>query len=95
MLILTDGEIHDMARTKSLLVDLSYLACSVIIIGVGSEDFTNMHVLDGDTILLSDETGRKVLHDLVQFVEFNKAIEKGDLAEQVLAELPIQFMSFM
>lgn len=55
MLILTDGEIHDMPQTKALLVDLSYMACSVIIVGVGNEDFTNMHVLDGDHHKLTDD----------------------------------------
>ena len=48
LLILTDGEIHDMSETKATLVDLSALPCSVIIVGVGSEDFTNMHQLDCD-----------------------------------------------
>lgn len=48
LLIITDGTIHDMAKTKSLLVDLSALPCSVLIIGVGEADFENMHVLDGN-----------------------------------------------
>ena len=65
LLILTDGEIHDMSETKSLLVDLSSLPCSVIIIGVGKENFEQMHVLDGDAIKLKDDKGREVLHDLV------------------------------
>ena len=43
LLILTDGEIHDMPQTKALLVDMSHMACSVIIVGVGEENFSNMH----------------------------------------------------
>jgi hypothetical protein len=31
----------------------------------------------------------------VQFVEFKQAAMKGDLAEQVLKEVPSQFMQFM
>jgi hypothetical protein len=54
-----------MSETKSLLVDLSCLPCSVIIIGVGKENFEQMHVLDGDAIKLKDDRGREVLHDLV------------------------------
>lgn len=72
LLILTDGEIHDMPQTKSLIVDLSHLACSIIIVGVGSEDFANMHVLDADTQALVDPSGRVAARDIVQFVEFNK-----------------------
>jgi hypothetical protein len=39
MLILTDGEIHDMDKTKELLVQASQLPLSVIIVGVGNEKF--------------------------------------------------------
>jgi Copine len=41
MLILTDGEIHsvDMSKTKELLVEASHLPLSVIIVGVGNEEF--------------------------------------------------------
>jgi hypothetical protein len=39
LLILTDGEIHDMAETKRLIVEASGLPLSIIIIGVGMENF--------------------------------------------------------
>jgi hypothetical protein len=39
MLIMTDGEIHDMDKTKELLVQASQLPLSVIIVGVGKEKF--------------------------------------------------------
>ena len=48
MLILTDGEIHDMEKTKETLIDLSLLPISLIIVGIGNADFTNMEILDGD-----------------------------------------------
>ena len=81
LLIITDGEIHDMPQTKELLVQLSQLACSVIIVGVGKEDFTNMHVLDSDHHLLKADSGAQAVRDIVQFVEYDKAVAKGDLAE--------------
>lgn len=37
LLIITDGEIHDMQQTKDLIVQSSKLPLSVIIIGVGNE----------------------------------------------------------
>ena len=46
-----------MPITKSLIVELSYMPCSIIIIGVGSENFSEMHVLDSDNILLKDDLG--------------------------------------
>lgn len=44
LLIITDGEIHDMDATIKMLVDCSDLPLSVLIVGVGDADFTNMHV---------------------------------------------------
>lgn len=72
LLILTDGEIHDMPQTKELLVDCSGLPLSVIIIGVGQEKFKNMKALDSDKGLLRDERGRIATRDIVQFVKFKK-----------------------
>jgi hypothetical protein len=42
MLLLTDGIINDMNETIRLLVDLSALPCSIIIVGVGNADFSQM-----------------------------------------------------
>lgn len=39
LLLLTDGTIHDMAETISLVVDLAEFPCSIIIIGVGEANF--------------------------------------------------------
>ena len=50
LLILTDGEILDMPETLDCLAEISKsnLPLSLIIVGVGEEDFTNMVKLDGD-----------------------------------------------
>lgn len=42
LLILTDGEIHDMPKTKDLIVGASNLPLSIIIIGIGKESFAMM-----------------------------------------------------
>jgi hypothetical protein len=39
LLILTDGEIHDMEQTKNLIVENSNLPTSIIIVGIGNADF--------------------------------------------------------
>ena len=48
MLILTDGEIHDMKETRDIIVELSKYPVSIIIIGVGDENFQGMTYLDSD-----------------------------------------------
>lgn len=65
LLILTDGEIHDMAPTKDLLVNASQLPLSVIIIGVGNERFEMMRELDSDGAALRAMNGKSAVRDLV------------------------------
>ena len=95
LLILTDGVIHDMPQTKWQLVRLSQLPVSVIIIGVGDAEFDAMEELDGDGGLLKDDNGNACQRDIVQFVALNESLSKGDLAEQVLKEVPEQVCSYM
>ena len=71
------------------------MPCSVIIVGVGDANFDAMEELDGDDGLLRDNRGRAVARDLVQFVTFKDAIMRGNLAEQVLREVPDQTCKFM
>ncbi len=40
-------------------MDASHVPLSIIIVGVGDEDFVNMKVLDNDDGLMRDESGRK------------------------------------
>ena len=76
LLIITDGIIDDMSEAKRLLVQAGTLPLSVIIIGVGNADFTNMETLDGDIVLLTDDQGNKTVRDCVQFVKFSSAKDK-------------------
>ena len=48
LLLLTDGVLSDMGDTKAALVQASKLPMSVIIVGVGQADFSDMHELDAD-----------------------------------------------
>jgi hypothetical protein len=96
LLILTDGAIHDMEVTKSLVVDGSCLPLSVIIVGVGGADFDNMEQLDADKKNLTDNRGRKSMRDIVQFVPFRRLNGNPEmLAREVLAEVPKQLTSHM
>lgn len=54
LMILTDGEIHDMQATVDLIVELSQYPVSIIIIGVGNERFEKMTFLDADEAILRD-----------------------------------------
>ena len=96
MLIITDGEIHDMPKVKNAIVAASHLPMSIIIVGVGTADFTNMQVLDGDGEVLRDNRGQKAERDIVQFVPLNQFQgNQQALAREVLAEIPGQVCSYM
>ena len=65
LLILTDGFIHDFSLTKKLIVQASKLPCSIIIVGIGDDEFDQMIDLDSDEILLKDEDERQAVRDIV------------------------------
>ena len=54
-----------------------------------------MQELDGDDGVLRDRAGRAIKRDIVQFVQFNQAVARGNLAEEVLKEVPKQLCSYM
>lgn len=104
LLILTDGMITDIQRTKQAIVKASALPISIVIVGIGDANFKKMHKLDSDHVRLSVR-GREAERDIVQFVQLNKFIaqselnqhvkSQADLAKEVLAEIPEQLISYM
>lgn len=96
LLIMTDGLINDMESTIASLVTASTQPMSILIIGVGNENFSGMKVLDGDGARL--RSGANVAtRDIVQFVPFSEYVAKGPqaLAEDLLKEIPGQLLEFM
>ncbi len=84
-----------MQETIDALVDASLLPLSVIIIGIGNDDFSKMVDLDGDIIPLVNSKGKKRERDIVQFVPFNKyKSNPTELAAQVLEEVPRQIVDY-
>ena len=95
LMILTDGVIDDLQDTIDILVEASTLPLSVIIIGIGNENFSKMEVLDGDEVPLKSRNGKIRTRDIVQFVPFSKF--KNDakkLSMEVLAEIPRQMIEY-
>jgi Copine/C2 domain len=95
LMIMTDGLITDFNDTVTEIIKASKLPMSLIIIGVGNEDFSQMDALDADTQPLRDHQGNVSSRDCVQFVPFRQfANNPPALAESVLRELPKQIDSF-
>ncbi|KTF94649.1 hypothetical protein cypCar_00018812, partial [Cyprinus carpio] len=80
LLILTDGVITDMADTREAIVHASHLPMSVIIVGIGNADFSDMQMLDGDDGILRSPKGEPA--------------SPAALAKSVLAEVPNQVVDY-
>lgn len=90
LLIITDGVISDLQKTIDQIVRGSDNPLSIVIVGVGTADFSTMDVLDADEEpLYSQKFKRYMSRDIVQFVPFHEF--KNDtykLAKEVLTEIP-------
>lgn len=97
VIIVTDGNCHDMEETKRLLVSLSGMPFSAVVIGVGDGEFDKMEVLDADGEILKDSEGNEAIRDIVQLVQYGafKDLGQRELALEVLGELPDQFVDYM
>ncbi|XP_065195164.1 copine-1-like [Sycon ciliatum] len=96
LLLLTDGILTDMEQTKMAVIRGSHLPMSVIIVGVGAADFSDMEALDADDGLLTCR-GKSAARDIVQFVPFSQYRTRPPehLAKDVLAEVPTQLVQYM
>ena len=56
-----------MEETKRILVENSHLPMSIILVGVGQGDMSDMNILDDDQRTMS-YNGVKAQRDIVQFV---------------------------
>eukprot|EP00826_Nyctotherus_ovalis_P020480 TRINITY_DN16436_c0_g1_i3.p1 TRINITY_DN16436_c0_g1~~TRINITY_DN16436_c0_g1_i3.p1 ORF type:complete len:364 (+),score=71.08 TRINITY_DN16436_c0_g1_i3:112-1092(+) len=97
ILILTDGQISDMNDTIDEIVRCSELPVSIIVVGVGSRDFSRMSLLKSDiTPLYSKKYGKCAARNIVQFVPFEKyADDQEKLTSETLEGLPNQLVDYM
>jgi uncharacterized protein YegL len=86
LLILTDGSVSDPTATAQVLRECSSAPLSVIIIGIGNDDFGAMQFLD-DT-----NSGEA---DIAQFVAFNEHSRNSiELTSATLQEIPAQLTRY-
>jgi hypothetical protein len=100
LMIITDGVINDMDSTIECIVRASGLPLSIVIVGVGDADFTDMERLDGDKVALQTRNGVKQQRDIVQFVPMKEyrnlhgEAYRSAVARSVLEEIPKQVTDF-
>jgi len=94
LLILTDGEVSDMEDTIRAIIDAAHLPFSIIIVGLGNKDFSDLKKLDGDKYRIRDSNGRCACRDIVTFVDYKQTTGINDLSENLLEELPNQIVQY-
>ena len=95
LMILTDGIIVDLDETIDQIVIGSFLPLSIIIIGIGDNDFENMDILDGNDEPLISTDGIKRQRDIVKFVRFEDCRNDPEkISEELLDEVPRQIIDF-
>ncbi|KAJ1561570.1 Copine-8 [Cladochytrium tenue] len=101
LLMVTDGLITDLDATLRSLTRAASLPLSIVVVGVGQEDFGTMNILDADdgddaaTWRLRPD-GRGSVRDIVQFVPMREVgADPFALARETLAEIPDQFMQYV
>ena len=103
--IFTDGGVTDMDEVLEAIIDASLLPLSIVIIGMGNDDFQDMQELDSDYCPLSNPKGKRAHRDIVSFIPFSQFLEgeygtdpeqsRINLAREVLREVPDQLVSYM
>merc|ERR1712066_1133772 len=83
LLIITDGIITDFDATMVAIIKASSLPVSIIIVGVGDSDFTEMNALDSDDRLLR-HGNLLAKRDIVQFVELRKFVSGAFWSKELL-----------
>jgi hypothetical protein len=88
LLILTDGAVSDVQRTKRAIAAASDAPLSIVIVGIGNADFSAMQFLDD----FQEEDGGR---DICQFVEFQRHLSnKMHLTQATLEEIPDQVVEY-
>jgi hypothetical protein len=96
--IFTQGNISDEDDLIEKIVRASELPLSVLLVGVGSGDFPFLKKLDADDTCLVSRTGESAKRDIVHFIhfsQFKKENGRKNIARQVFAEIPKQFIEYM
>lgn len=88
LLILTDGAVSNVQRTRRIIAAASDAPLSIVIVGIGNADFSAMQFLDD---FQEQDKGR----DICQFVEFQRhESNKTHLTQATLEEIPDQVVDY-
>ena len=71
LLILTDGECYDVENSVDKLIEASFLPISIIIVGIGANDWKGYYPLEGGGPARNSK-GETFKRDIIEFYEFER-----------------------
>ena len=92
MVIITDGNNHDIDEMIRQLIKSERYPISVCIVGVGDENFSRMLQMDSRTKPLEDKDGNKSERQFVRYNDFKDRPDK--LTEYMLTVIPSQVEAY-
>ncbi|XP_048551338.1 protein BONZAI 3-like, partial [Triticum urartu] len=96
LLIITAGEFTDKQETVDSIVRASELPLSIIIVGIGDADFTEMKMLEaGYGKRLESSTGHVASRNIVQFARMKKNRSAAKVLQGLLDKLPGQLVEYI
>ncbi|KAJ6246528.1 copine [Anaeramoeba flamelloides] len=92
----TRGNTPHLRNTIDQIVACTKLPLSIIVVGVGNEDFSDMVLLDADEDPLVDSRGNKMVRDILNFVPFRNYLNatQEQFSSKLLEEVPGQVCSY-
>ena len=95
LLVLTDGVINDMDSTKAALIEASVEPLSVVVVGLGEADCTDMHVTLSAPHSCCSTRARSPSEISCAFASYKEVAANGTAgcsAESVLAEVHVCYL---
>ncbi|VDN03950.1 unnamed protein product [Thelazia callipaeda] len=92
LLIVTDGCVTNPERTVNAIIDCSHLPISIVIVGVGNQDFSPMQNLLSP--LLKSSEGHLLQREIITFVPYIASMTSDELVAKLLRNIPRQFLTW-
>ena len=89
VIVMVAGEVCDFEEVKEAIVELSHHPCSIVVIGVSDTTHEQFDELNAPGAL-KDRNNNACVRKMAQFIRLSDTLDKGDIAEQALMQLPKQ-----
>ena len=91
MLIISDGQIHDIKELTNKIVKSANYPISIIVLGVGGHNFNELERLDDVKCRLVNDKGEKPIRNNIQFINLDKFHSFATVMNTIFNRVSVQF----